>query len=138
MLPVVPTAAPPTPSTVGFGEAVLMLTTLPAIGAAPPDQLVPAVQSVLVVPFQLTWAAAELTERAVSIVADTLARSKRSNRDLLLLDWDCRLRFGMSRRVPFDTRRMVAVPMHSRMEHYSSSCYCPAAAARSKRFACSG
>lgn len=58
MFPVVPAAAPPTPSTVGFGDVVLMLTAVPAMGTVPLAQLVPTFQSLLVVPVQATWAAA--------------------------------------------------------------------------------
>jgi hypothetical protein len=63
-----------------------MLTTSPATGAAPADQLVPTVQSVLVVPVQATWAAADPADRVVSAVAEALAMRKRSNRVLGLPD----------------------------------------------------
>jgi hypothetical protein len=49
-LPIVAAVAPDTPSTVGFGVFVLIVTVAVPVGGVPVDQLPPIVQSLLVVP----------------------------------------------------------------------------------------
>ncbi|GLR97020.1 hypothetical protein GCM10007858_46590 [Bradyrhizobium liaoningense] len=58
-----------------MGDVVLMVTTLPAIGTAPPDQLLPAVQSLLAVPVHVC-AETEAPVRAVNTNAGTVVRIK--------------------------------------------------------------
>src|SRR4051794_1024675 len=116
MLPVAPTAAPTAPSTVGFGEFVLIVTTLPAMGTAPPDQLLPTVQSLLVVPVQL-WAEADAVNRAISAAAEALASSKRSIRVRLSVDRERCVRFRLLHSGSSWCRRIEAAPMHSRIRH---------------------
>jgi hypothetical protein len=65
--PIVEVAAPDTPSTVGLGELVLIVTVALATGAVPVDQLLPTVQSLLVVPFQTcALAEADQPQRAIT------------------------------------------------------------------------
>jgi hypothetical protein len=72
-LPVVAVAEPDTPSTAAFGVCVLMVT-LP-VGAVPVDQLLPTVQSALVVPFHTCALAGDDQQPIASIAAPTPASS---------------------------------------------------------------
>ncbi|CAJ0687924.1 hypothetical protein R77591_03164 [Ralstonia mannitolilytica] len=79
-LPIVELAAPDTPSTAGFGEFVLIVTVPVPLGAVPVDQLLPTVQSVLVVPFH-TCALADADQPHMTIApALTPASSARDRR----------------------------------------------------------
>lgn len=69
---------PVTPRTVGPWDGtpiVLMLTVAPAPGATPPVQLLPSVQSLLVVPVQF-WAEAAPADRAISTTPHTVRRTR--------------------------------------------------------------
>jgi len=95
------------------------MTVPPAAGGTVPvDQLLPTVQSLLVAPVHVC-AEAEPDEMAVSAVADTLARSKRNNRVLLLAGGDRRARFGLLWSKSSGCCRIVISPMHLRIRYSS-------------------
>ncbi|ETP63695.1 hypothetical protein BDSB_17785 [Burkholderia dolosa PC543] len=74
-LPIVEFTAPETPSTVGFGEFVLIVTVAVPLGAAPVDQLLPTVQSLLVVPCHTCAVAGDDQQPIASAPMPTLTTS---------------------------------------------------------------
>jgi len=85
-LPMVEVAAPDTPSTVGLGEFVLIVTVALAAGAVPVDQFVPTVQSLLVVPFQTcALAGADQPQMAIALTLMPANSARRRRFSPLLL-----------------------------------------------------
>jgi hypothetical protein len=88
-----------------------MVTMVRLVGTSPLFQFAPTVQSLLVLPCHV-WAEASLADRAVSAVADRLARAKRHNRVLLQPGSDRPTGLGLFWRKSFGSRRIVASTMH--------------------------